>query len=65
MRSAFVPTLVLALLPCLVAAQGPPDIRALEDALARGLTTRARSQLESLLAPDFVLRGQPDIDRET
>jgi putative salt-induced outer membrane protein YdiY len=41
------------------------EIRASEEALAKGLHARNRSQLESLLAPDFVLRSTPDIDRET
>ena len=33
--------------------------------LADGLHARDRVQLESLLAEDYVLRGSPDIDRET
>ena len=65
-------TMLLALLSNSVAAQDPigtPDaaaeIRAKEDALAEAIHTRNRLQLEQLLAPDYVLRGAPDIDRAT
>jgi len=48
------------------AAQAPaPDVRALEDALARGLVEKDRAALDGLLAPGFVLRGNPDVDRAT
>ena len=64
--------MLLALLSNSVAAQDPigtPDaaaeIRAKEDALAEAIHTRNRLQLEQLLAPDYVLRGAPDIDRAT
>lgn len=50
-------------------AQAGPDagqeIRALEDALARGLIDKDRDVFERLLAPEFVLRGRPDVDRAT
>lgn len=39
-------------------------IRALEDALAQGLVRKDRAALELLLAPAFVMRGDPDIDLE-
>lgn len=42
-----------------------PDIRALEDTLAQGLVRKDRAALESLIAPGFVMRGDPDIDRHT
>jgi putative salt-induced outer membrane protein YdiY len=65
-------TMLLALLSNSVAAQGPagtPDaaaeIRAKERALAGAIHTRNRLQLEQLLAPDYILRGAPDIDRAT
>jgi putative salt-induced outer membrane protein YdiY len=64
--------MLLALLSNPVAAQDPigtPDaaaeIRAKEDALAEAVHTRNRLRLEQLLAPDYVLRGAPDIDRAT
>ncbi len=41
------------------------DIRRLESSLAEALHGRDRQRLESLLAADYVLRGAPDIDRET
>ena len=41
------------------------EIRASEEALAKALHARSRSQLDPLLAPDFVLRSTPDIDRDT
>ena len=41
------------------------DIRLLETSLAEALHARDRQRLESLLAADYVLRGVPDIDRET
>ena len=41
------------------------EIRAREEMLAKALHARSRSQLEGLLAPDFVLRSTPDIDRDT
>ena len=65
------PALIVALLSSPSAAQpagGGDDereIRAIEETLARALDARSRSQLEPLLAPDFVLRRTPDIDRDT
>jgi putative salt-induced outer membrane protein YdiY len=65
------PALIVALLSSPSAAQpaeGRDDereIRAIEEALAKALHARSRSQLEPLLAPDFVLRSTPDIDRDT
>jgi len=48
------------------AAQTPaPDVRALEETLAQGLIGKDRAALDGLLAPDFVLRGSPDVDRAT
>jgi putative salt-induced outer membrane protein YdiY len=41
------------------------DIRARERALADAMHARDRRRIEELLASDFVLRGSPDIDRET
>jgi putative salt-induced outer membrane protein len=41
------------------------DVRALESSLVKALHARDRQRLESLLAADYVLRGAPDIDRET
>ena len=60
----FLSSFVCLALPA--AAQAPAlDVRALEDALAQGLVTKDRDTLERLLAPDFVLRGNPDVDRAT
>lgn len=44
---------------------GADDIRRLESSLLEALHARDRRRLESLLAADYVLRGAPDIDRET
>ncbi|MGE0703115.1 MAG: DUF481 domain-containing protein [Vicinamibacterales bacterium] len=41
------------------------DIRALEATLLEALHARDREGLEHLLAMDYVLRGVPDIDRDT
>ena len=41
------------------------DLRALEQQLADALQARDESRMSSLLAPDYVLRGSPDIDRAT
>jgi putative salt-induced outer membrane protein YdiY len=56
----------LLLLPPTAAAQ-PPDaaLRAAEEQLAAALTTKDRDAFERLLAPEFVLRGAPDVDRDT
>lgn len=64
---AFLLSLV-CLAPPAGAGQAPapaPDIRTLEVALARGLVDKDRAALDALLAPDFVLRGRPDVDRVT
>lgn len=53
-----------------LAAQLPQDddlervIREREDALTDAANARDRARLEALLAPDFVLRGAPDLDRQ-
>ena len=59
--------LVGAALP---AAGQPPaadaaELAALERALADGLHRKDRAALEELLAPGFVLRGNPDVNRPT
>lgn len=41
------------------------DVRLLESTLVEAMHARDRERLESVLAADFVLRGAPDIDRET
>ena len=46
------------------ARQDMADLRALEETLTSALHARDRARLERLLAPDFVLRGAPDVDRE-
>ena len=52
------------------AAQPPPpqdqsaEIREREEAVTEALHGRDRRRLEQLLAPEFVLRGTPDLDRE-
>jgi putative salt-induced outer membrane protein YdiY len=71
MRRAAGPVLALVLLSSPSAAQSVAgrddvsEIRAMEDALAKALHARSRSQMEPLLAPDFVLRSSPDINRDT
>lgn len=62
------PATLLASLPA--AAQEIPadpaaEFRSLERALADAMHAKDAEQLESLLAPDYVLRGSPDIDRAT
>jgi putative salt-induced outer membrane protein YdiY len=48
------------------AAQLPDDdLRQAEDALARALVNRDAAAFDALLAPDFVLRGVPDVPRDT
>lgn len=42
-----------------------PDIVALEQRLFRAIEEKNRAALEQLLADDFVLRGEPDTDRES
>jgi len=46
-------------------ADAASPIAALEQALAAGLVQHDRAALDRLLAPDFVLRGAPDVDRAT
>jgi putative salt-induced outer membrane protein YdiY len=47
----------------------PPDVLAevlaYEQGLAYSLNSRDRGHIESLLSEDFVLRGAPDVDRDT
>lgn len=42
-----------------------PDIVALEQQIFRAIEEKNRPALDALLASDFVLRGEPDTDRET
>jgi putative salt-induced outer membrane protein YdiY len=66
---------VLALLVCLAASvvaqvedpgeEGASDIREREEALVAATNARDYIQLDQLLSPDYVLRGTPDIDRDT
>ncbi len=71
MYQAAVSALLVGLLSNSLAAQpvgaqaDASEIRASEEMLAKALHARSRSQLEPLLAPDFVLRSTPDIDRDT
>ena len=60
----FLLSFVCLALPAAAQAQAP-DVRALEEALARGLVQKDRAALDRLLAADFVLRGSPDVDRAT
>ena len=46
------------------ARQDVAALRTLESTLAEALHARDRARLDALLAPDFVLRGAPDVDRE-
>jgi hypothetical protein len=46
-------------------AEAAARIHQMERTLADAMHTRDRRQLEQLLAADYVLRGAPDIDRET
>ena len=46
-------------------ASADQEIRNREEALASAMHARNRSALEGLLAPGYVLRGAPDIDRAT
>jgi len=51
------------------AAQAPPaavaEVREREQQLGEAVRTKDRPQLERLLASDYVLRGSPDVERET
>jgi putative salt-induced outer membrane protein YdiY len=51
----------------LAQAQAPfeAELLALETTLFEAITNRDRQALERLIAPDYVLRGSPDIPRET
>jgi putative salt-induced outer membrane protein YdiY len=42
-----------------------PDIVALEQRLFRAIEEKNRGALDGLLADDYVLRGNPDVDRDT
>lgn len=57
--------LAAALLTQPVVPSDEPDIVALEQRLFRAIEERNRLVLETLLAPDFVLRGVPDTTRES
>lgn len=71
MCQAAVSALLVGLLSNSLAAQpvgaqaDASEIRASEEMLAKALHARSRPQLEPLLAPDFVLRSTPDVDRDT
>ena len=72
LRSICSLTALVAVLSGSAAAQvgsGAPgaesDIRALEQSLADALHARDENRMSSLLAPDYVLRGAPNIDRAT
>lgn len=41
------------------------ELRALERALADAMHAKDEGRLDALLAPDYVLRGSPDVDRAT
>ena len=58
--------IVLSLIPALAAAQpaAEPTLRGLEERLAAALTSKDAATFEALLAPDFVLRGTPDVPRD-
>ncbi len=62
-----VSALVWAAAPVLAAPQpaATTPVAELEQAIATGLVRRDRAALDRLLAPDFVLRGTPDVDRTT
>lgn len=45
--------------------QNPEGVRTLESALMQALHARDAGRIEALLAPDYVLRAAPDIDRAT
>jgi putative salt-induced outer membrane protein YdiY len=68
-RVTFAAAPLFVLLSHLAAAQIPSDptaeIRPLESQLADAMLARNRTQIETLLAPDYVLRGSPDIERQT
>jgi putative salt-induced outer membrane protein len=56
----------LLLLPVMAVAQDPEaELRAAEEQLAAALTKKDRDAFERMLAPEFVLRGAPDVDRDT
>jgi putative salt-induced outer membrane protein YdiY len=54
-----------ALLPQSVVPPEDPDIIALEQRLFRAIEEKNRDALEELLADDYVLRGNPDVPRDT
>lgn len=63
---------IVTVMPALTSAQDltaptddAADLRTVESALLTALHARDRRRLEALLASDFVLRGAPDVDRET
>ena len=69
--AALAASMLLAFAPNTAAGQtvdpagGSAEIHAKELALASAMHARDRQRLEELLAPDYVLRSAPDIDRDT
>jgi putative salt-induced outer membrane protein YdiY len=59
--------LLLALYPLVAAAQeaGDDELLVLEQQLAAALVARDSATYDRLLAPEFVLRGVPDVPRDT
>lgn len=54
------------LLASTVSAQSPDtELRAREEALAAALIKKDRTAFEQILAPEFLLRGAPDVTRDT
>jgi len=71
-RPAIAAAMLVVLLSGSLAAQAGDDasgdtaeVRARERALTDAMHARDRAGLDLLLAPDYVLRGSPDIDRST
>ena len=64
-RSALVTVLIIAVTAGTAAAQEAPEIplRQAEDELAAALVAKDVAIFERLLAPDFVMRGTPDVTR--
>lgn len=57
---------LLFLCPAMAPAQvTDADLRTAEQQLALALTTKDRATFERLLAPEFILRGAPDVARDT
>ncbi len=66
-----VPAFIIAMAPAVAAQEegitssAGAEIRALETALADAMHVRDAARLDLLLAPDYVLRSVPDVDRAT